>query len=321
MATLLMIEDSPGQRAEIRRALEPVGLFERILESGDGLKGLKLLLAERPALVLCDVEMPGLDGERLLQVKESRPEVRDVPFLFLTADPDLDRRARLLEQGASDLIAKPFHPSELVARLRLHLHLKRLQDELREKNAALSRMSTTDSLTGLRNRRYVDEVLAIEVLRARRYGSPLSVLMADLDHFKQVNDAHGHVVGDEVLRGVADLLRQNLRVTDVGGRYGGEEFIVIMAQNPVEGARLLAERWREAVAEARFEVPPAGPLEVTLSVGVAGYDRDKHHTASDLVAAADAALYRAKQAGRNRVALCPAKDRRRDGGGRDGGRS
>jgi len=317
VATLLMIEDSPGQRAEIRRALEPVGLFQRILESGDGLQGLKLLLAERPELVLCDVEMPGLDGERLLQVKESRPEVRDVPLLFLTADPDLDRRARLLEQGASDLIAKPFHPSELVARLRLHLNLKRLQDELREKNEALSRLSTTDSLTGLRNRRYVDEVLAIEVLRAQRYGSPLSVLMADLDHFKEVNDAHGHLVGDEVLRRVADLLRQNLRVTDVGGRYGGEEFIVIMAQNPVEGARLLAERWREAVAEARFEVVPAGALEVTLSVGVAGYDRDKHHSAVDVVAAADAALYRAKQAGRNRVAVCaPSSAPSREDGGR-----
>jgi len=306
MATLLVIEDSPGQRAEIRRALEPVGLFERILESGDGLQGLKLLLAERPGLVLCDVEMPGLDGERLLQVKEARPEVRDVPLLFLTADPDLDRRARLLEGGASDLIAKPFHPSELVARLRLHLNLKRLRDELCEKNEALSRLSTTDSLTGLRNRRYVDEVLAIEILRARRYGSPLSVLMADLDHFKEVNDAHGHVAGDEVLRGVASLLRDNLRATDVGGRYGGEEFIVIMAQNPVEGARLLGERWREAVARAHFDLPCVGPLRVTLSVGVAGYDRDKHHTAGDLIAAADAALYRAKQAGRNRVASAPA---------------
>ncbi len=241
MATLLVIEDSPSQRAKIRRALEPVGLFDRILESGNGIEGLKLLLAERVDVVLCDVEMPGLDGEKLLQIKESRADVREVPLLFLSATTDLDRQVRLIEAGACDSIVKPFHPSELVARLRLHLKIKLLQCELREKNEQLSRLSTTDPLTGLRNRRYVDEILNVEVLRARRYQSPLSLLMADLDHFKRVNDEHGHQAGDAVLRGVADVLRSNLRATDVGGRYGGEEFIVILAQNSIEGATRFAE--------------------------------------------------------------------------------
>lgn len=302
MATLLVIEDSPRQRAEIREALEPAGLFDRILESGNGIEGLKMLLSEAVDVVLCDVEMPGLDGERLLQVKESRAEVRDVPILFLSATTDLERRVRLIDCGACDSIAKPFHPLELVARLRLHLKLKLLQDELRDKNEQLSQLSTTDALTGLRNRRYVDEILNIEVLRARRYRTPLTVLMADIDHFKQVNDAHGHQTGDEVLRGVADVLRRSLRATDVGGRYGGEEFIVVMAHNDPEGARRLAERWRAAVENAVFGAPGGTPVEVTISVGVAGAV-GPGGDASDLVAAADAALYAAKQCGRNRVCV------------------
>jgi two-component system cell cycle response regulator len=300
MATLLVIEDSPSQRAKIRQALDPVGLFDRILESGNGIEGLKLLLAERVDVVLCDVEMPGLDGEKLLWIKESRADVRDVPLLFLSATTDLDRQVRLIEAGACDSIVKPFHPSELVARLRLHLKIKLLQSELREKNEQLSRLSTTDPLTGLRNRRYVDEILNIEVLRARRYQSPLTLLMADLDHFKSVNDEHGHQAGDAVLRGVAELLRSSLRATDVGGRYGGEEFIVIMAQNSLDGATQFAERWRQTVEAARFLIPDGRGVEVTISIGVAGH-HDREQTASDLIAEADTALYAAKQAGRNQI--------------------
>jgi len=300
MATLLVIEDSPSQRAKIRRALEPVGLFDRILESGNGIEGLKLLLAEQVDVVLCDVEMPGLDGEKLLQIKESRADVREVPLLFLSATTDLDRQVRLIEAGACDSIVKPFHPSELVARLRLHLKIKLLQCELREKNEQLSRLSTTDPLTGLRNRRYVDEILNVEVLRARRYQSPLSLLMADLDHFKRVNDEHGHQAGDAVLRGVADVLRSNLRATDVGGRYGGEEFIVILAQNSIEGATRFAERWHQTVEATRFSIPDGREVEATISIGVASYHGGEQ-TASGLIAEADSALYAAKQAGRNQV--------------------
>ena len=300
MATLLVIEDSPGQRSEIRRAVEAAGLFDRILESGNGIDGLKLLLAEPVDVVLCDVEMPGLDGERLLQVKESRPGVRDVPLLFLSATADLDRRVRLIDGGACDSIAKPFHPSELVARLRLHLRIKRLQDELREKNEQLSQLSTTDPLTGLRNRRFIDEILNIELLRARRYETPLTVVMADIDHFKQVNDAHGHQAGDAVLRAMADVLRRSLRASDVGGRYGGEEFLVVLTQNEPDGGRRFAERWRQAVESTCVELPDGARVEVTISVGVAGAVGPRCE-APELVAAADAALYAAKQCGRNRV--------------------
>jgi diguanylate cyclase (GGDEF)-like protein len=300
VATLLIIDDSAVHRSQIVQSVTPAGIFDRIVEAEDGLRGLKYLLNDDVDVVLCDLEMPGLDGEKLLRVKEAAPGSINTPFLFVTASMDLDRRIRLLEGGAADLIIKPFHPGELVARLRLHLKVKRLQDELRVKNETLARLSTTDALTALRTRRFTDEVLAIEFLRARRYHSPLSVLMADLDHFKLVNDTYGHPTGDAVLRGVASLLLSQLRATDVAGRYGGEEIIVVLAQSELDGAELLANRWRSVVEDTTFKTPDGDPVHVTISMGLAGYS-PAVKSPDDLVSMADAALYRAKGAGRNRV--------------------
>jgi diguanylate cyclase (GGDEF)-like protein len=304
---LLIIEDSPAHRAEIRAAVEPAKLFDTILEAEDGLAGLKVLLSQPVDVVLCDLHMPGLDGEKLLQVRSQKGVSSEIPFLFLSATQDLDQQIRLLDGGASDTITKPFHAAELVARLRLHLKLKRLQDELREKNAMLARMSTTDPVTGLRTRRYVAEVLNIEWIRARRYRTPLSVMMADLDHFKRVNDQYGHPAGDAVLRGVSDVLRQTLRAPDVAGRYGGEELLVILPQTEAAGAAQMAERWREAVEKATFRSPDGQSVGVTVSIGVAAFDA-AHASPEDLVSDADAALYRAKNGGRNRVETAEAAE-------------
>ena len=298
MATILVIDDSEKHRAEIRAAVADCGLFDRILEAADGIRGLKLLVSEPIDAVLCDLEMPGLDGEKLLRVKRESPGHANLPFLFLTASTDHARRARLLEDGACDAIQKPFHKADLVARLQLHMKVKRLQDELMVKNATLAKLSTVDALTGLRTRRYVMELLSIEFLRARRYKTPLSVLMADIDHFKRVNDAHGHPTGDAVLRGVSESLTQALRATDTGGRYGGEEILVVLPQNNLEGSMIFAERWRSIVEESLFASPEGAKIQVTISIGVAQF-RDQYETADDLIAAADKALYAAKDGGRN----------------------
>jgi len=302
MQTVLIIDDSPSVRAEIRRTLRAANLFDRILEASDGIEGLKLLLSEQLDLVLCDLEMPGMDGEKLLQIKEAQSIGADVPVIFLTASEDLDRRVRLLESGASDSITKPFHAADLLARLRLHLKIKRLQDELREKNAVLSKLSTTDHLTGLRTRRYLNEILSVECLRASRYRSPLAIVMADLDHFKRVNDTYGHASGDIVLKGTADILRATLRATDVAARWGGEEFLVVLPETDAEGGSQWAERWRQGVEEALFQGSDNENLKVTMSVGVTRYD-DQLGTSEALVDLADQALYHAKETGRNRVVV------------------
>jgi diguanylate cyclase (GGDEF)-like protein len=299
MATLLLIDDSESQRASIRAALDGCVVFTRVLEAGDGIEGLSILMREPVDVVLCDVAMPKLDGDKLLRMKDSSPGGSNIPFVFLTGSADADRRARLLLDGAADAIAKPFHPAELVARLQLHLKVKRLQDELRLKNQALAQLSSVDALTGLRARRFVDEILNIEFLRARRYRTPLSLVMADLDHFKRINDEKGHPAGDSVLREIGALFLSIVRRTDVAGRYGGEEFLLIHPQSTATGAARTAERLREAVEAAKFG-GAGGGLRVTLSLGVAEYDR-RMTSPKDLIAAADRALYAAKRGGRNRV--------------------
>jgi diguanylate cyclase (GGDEF)-like protein len=302
LATLLIIDDSETQRALAREVIAPAGIFDEILEASDGLAGLRLLMAKPVDVVLCDLEMPGLEGEKLLRFKVAGGPIENLPFVFLTGSTNAERRAKLLESGACDAIQKPFHPADLLARLRLHLKVRRLQDELREKNTALAELSSVDVLTQLRTRRYVQELLAVEFLRARRYGTPLALCLADLDHFKRVNDSYGHPGGDAVLKRVSELLTQHLRATDVAGRYGGEELILVFPGSAIEGLHTFAERWRVRVAETAIRVPDGREARVTLSAGIAGWHSDLT-SPEDLIAAADVALYRAKQQGRNRVEL------------------
>ncbi|MDH3521800.1 MAG: diguanylate cyclase [Myxococcales bacterium] len=302
MATLLVIDDSDTARSEVRSALKGTHIFNKVLEAADGFEGLKLLMAHPVDVVLCDLELPKLDGDKLLRVKDSSPGGSNIPFVYITGSTDLDRKARLILDGASDAITKPFHPPDLIARLQLHLKVKRLQDELRTKNEALERLSTVDVLTGLRTRRFVDEVFNVEFLRSQRYRTPLAVIMADLDYFKRVNDDYGHQAGDAVLRGVGEMMRYMVRRTDVAGRYGGEELIVIQPQNTLEGAAVLANRLREAVEVARFQAVDGRSLQVTMSLGVAEYHKS-FSSPDDLLAAADRALYEAKAQGRNRVVV------------------
>jgi two-component system cell cycle response regulator len=300
VATLLVIEDSANQRAEIRAALADSVAFDRILEAEDGLQGLRLLVSEEVDIVLCDLRLPGLDGEKLLNMRNTVRGRVDVPFLFLSAEQDSGRRARLLRGGASDSILKPFHAADLVARLELHLKIVRLQRELLHKNEMLERISTTDALTGLRNRRYLTDILAVEFLRARRFELPLSVVMLDLDEFKAVNDRHGHAAGDAVLGQVGDLMATRLRGSDHGGRYGGEEFLMVLGGTDAGGALVFAERLRMGIEDCDVRIDDGSVLRVTASLGIAELSA-AHQTPGDLVAEADEALYRAKQTGRNQV--------------------
>lgn len=299
MATILVIDGSAAERERIRAALGPAQIFTTVLEATDGLEGLRLLMSHPVDVVVCDLDVPKLDGEKLLRMKDSSPGGANIAFLYLGEAGGVEDRARVLTLGATDAVEKPFHAPELVARLRLHLKVKRLQDELVLKNASLARLSSVDGLTGLRTRRYLDEALNIEFLRARRYRNELALVMADVDHFKRINDEHGHTAGDAVLRGLSEILRCAARRTDVAGRYGGEEFLIIMPHSNASGARLFAERLREAVEAARFRVP-GGEILATLSLGVAQYGRQLS-SPEELIDLADRALYEAKSAGRNRV--------------------
>ncbi len=305
MGTVLIVDDSAAQRSVLRETLEQARLFEHHLEAEDGVQALKLLVKEDVDLVLCDVEMPGFQGEKLILMSESAAG-RRIPFLMLTGVTDSDRRTRLLRQGARDVISKPFEPSDLVARVELHLELSRLQAELEEKNRLLEHISTTDALTGLANRRELDRALEVETKRARRFGTPLVVLMVDIDHFKRVNDTHGHQHGDQVLREVAHLLMGRMRETDLAARYGGEEFAVVAAIT-LEGARQLSETYRAEVEAIAVPRENGDATNVTVSIGFALAEGDEEDS-QQLLRRADAALYRAKLAGRNCVVCASDTD-------------
>lgn len=306
MPTVLIIDDSPTLRELTRRSLAEAGLFDRFLFAGDGLAGFRQLATDRPDLVICDLEMPGTGGRRFLDMRRSAQKHSRVPVIVLTADGAPESKAELLEAGASDYVVRPFHPRELVARIRVHLELRRAQAELAAVNARLETLARTDPLTGLANRRVLDEQLEVEIARAARHGTALSLALLDVDRFKLVNDTRGHAVGDDVLRAIASVLSVGLRKTDLGARYGGEEIAILLPHAELADGFAVCERIREAVASLVHSAP-SGAFGVTISVGVAALDGHRR-TATELLLAADEALYQAKREGRDRVIAAPPTD-------------
>ena len=303
--SILIIDDSVTVREQIILALKPYNLFDHYHEAEDGLDGFKKVLSSPVDLILCDLEMPRIDGFKFLTMIKARPEAVNVPVIILTGMDDRERKLKGLEQGASDYITKPFDREELVARVKVHLKIKKLQDELKRSNELLLDLSNTDHLTGLYNRRYMVEALDKEVQRSVRKGGTLSLILLDIDHFKQVNDRFGHLQGDVVLQRVALTMKKELRTYDVAARYGGEEFVAILPDSALQESVLAAERIRLAVQSTTFDGPLA-PLCLTASLGVAFFTGEHSVTVDGFIKQADDALYRAKANGRNRVECCDA---------------
>ena len=298
--SVLIIDDSDAVRERIIKTLESFDLFSRYYEAEDGLEGFKKLLSSPVDIILCDLEMPRIDGFKFLSMMKSRPELQDMPVIMLTGRDDRDLKIKGLEQGASDYITKPFDVEELVARVRVHLKIKNLQDDLKRTNELLLELSNTDHLTGLFNRRYLMESLGKEVQRSQRKGGNLSLIILDIDHFKQVNDQYGHLQGDIVLQKVALLLQKELRAYDTAARYGGEEFIAVLPDASLEDAVFVANRVRASVCANRFS-GTLSQLSLTISLGVAMFSKTDCASVDSFIKLADDALFRAKANGRNRV--------------------
>jgi diguanylate cyclase (GGDEF)-like protein len=275
------MDDSNQVRRQIRRALEESSLFTSFHEAADGLTGFKLLMQNPIDLVLCDLLMPSCDGFKFLLMKRRKVEFKDIPVILLTGEEDVKNKIRGLEQGASDYVVKPFDAGELLARVKVQLKIKALQDELKIKNSRLSELSATDGLTSVYNRRYLREKLDHEFNRCKRYNLKMAYMMLDLDYFKQINDQYGHLAGDYILVEVAAVLKRNSRKPDLVARYGGEEFAMLLPNTDLAGACALVERICDEIENSRFTF--------------------ERHLIS-LTASAEA-LFAAKQGGRNRVEI------------------
>jgi diguanylate cyclase (GGDEF)-like protein len=300
-ARILVVDDDAINLRVLRHVLTAYGY--QVEAASHGREALEKALADPPDVILLDVMMPEMSGYDVFKSLREHSRTADVPVIFVSARGSVSDRVKGLELGAQDYVAKPYDPEELRARIRAVLRTKCDRDRLLAERESLAAQSVTDALTGVYNRRYLESRLGEEVARARRYGLPLGCMMIDLDHFKDINDRYGHQVGDQVLRGVAALMQSNLRVSDILARYGGEEFTVLATETGLEGTAATAEKLRSLLDTSPIPTD-AGPLRITVSIGVAALRPEEG--ASELLRRADLALYRAKEAGRNRVQVAEA---------------
>jgi two-component system, cell cycle response regulator len=300
---ILLVEDHGPSAKRIVAALE--GVHEVAVDSGPA--GALSRLAQIPFDVLIvSLSLRDADGLRLCGQVRSLERSRHLPIIMLVGQDEGARLMRGLDMGVNDYVMRPIDRHELLARVRTQIKRKRHADGLRERLDESVGLSVRDALTGLYNRRYLERHLLRLLEQAKSTGRPLSVLLADIDHFKTINDTRGHAAGDEVLRQFAGLLRANSRASDLTCRLGGEEFLVVMPETTLEVARRIGERMRLLIASQPFSAGTQ-TLNVTASLGLA----EAGHPAEGpeaLLARADGALYAAKRCGRNRVAVDAACD-------------
>jgi two-component system, chemotaxis family, response regulator WspR len=313
---VLLVDDQAMVGEMVRRALadEPNLVYHYCPIASEAVKMVERL---HPTVILQDLLLPDIDGLTLLQRYRENPVSRDIPVIVLSTKEEPAVKRDAFRLGATDYLVKLPDPIELLARVRHHSKaylnqiqrdqayraLHESQQQLVIMNIELQRLNNIDGLTGLANRRYLDEYLPNEWKRARREQHPMSMLMIDVDEFKKYNDTCGHLAGDEVLKRVAATIKQSVeRPADLAARFGGEEFLVVLPNTSLEGACHVAENMRRRLGSLEIPHPLATTdKHVTISIGVAGSIPQQGNSHLVLIAEADAALYEAKKTGRNRV--------------------
>jgi len=297
---VLVADDSAVSRKLVEHALSEEQYSLVFAKSGR--ETVDLFAEHHPALVIVDWIMPDLTGIEICQHIRSRSQASYTYIIVLTGKSGKESVVEGLAAGADDYLTKPFHHEELIARVGVGRRIIALQREIEAKNLLLKELALTDALTGLPNRRAIEDWATRQLSGAARYGFPFWVALADLDHFKTVNDTHGHDAGDTVLKAFSEILKRNSRRSDICGRIGGEEFLFVLTHATEEGAKGVIERVRAELGATKFNFD-GNSLTVTASFGLAGFVGTQAPDFNRLVAQADAALYSAKRQGRNRVEL------------------
>ncbi|GGB61204.1 PleD family two-component system response regulator [Henriciella pelagia] len=298
-ANILVVDTNPRTIREIRYPLEAAGHSVLTLEEAEGRSAL---MTDPLDIVLLALSDQAYDPLRLCAHFRTTGSTRSVSIIVMAHDRDREIVAKALDLGATDVISTPVIPEELIARVATQTRRARYVEILRQRVDKGLELSVVDQLTGLYNRRYMNNQMALWLRRSAQGGSPMSVVSADIDHFKAVNDMYGHEAGDRVLQEFANRIMVNVRPKDIVCRPGGEEFLVIMPETSGDLACTAAERIRRAIAAEPFEIDSASgkEIDITVSAGVATYTGDDD-TAADMLKRADKALYVAKSAGRNQV--------------------
>ena len=299
---ILIAEDNPVSRKLMEMTLRQAGY--EVVSAEDGREALALFKERFFPIILTDLEMPEMDGLELCRAIRGNPAEGYVYIFLITARDSKEDIIVGLEAGADDYLTKPFDRSELIARLKTALRVLELEKSLKDAYEKIRLLSITDKLTGCYNRTYMDEYLAKEIARATRYHRPLSLVMADIDYFKRVNDTYGHQAGDLILKNFVLSMKEGLRKdVDWVARYGGEEFLMVMPETNFKNAMSSAERLRRIVSE-RLASYDEKEIRITASFGVVGFDpseKIKNIPYEAIIDQADKALYQAKDEGRNRV--------------------
>lgn len=302
---ILIAEDSGPSRLVLERSLANWGY--EVVSCKDGMGAWEVLQSENaPRLAILDWMMPGFSGPEICRMLRQKAPEPYTYILLLTSKSQKEDLVEGMEAGADDYLTKPFDTHELRARLRAGIRILNLQAELLAAREEIRQQAMRDSLTGLWNRRSIMEILMRELVRGFRERSPVAVLMMDLDHFKQINDRHGHIAGDQVLQEASRRLLSSVRPYDGIGRYGGEEFLIVLPGCDESSVFHRAESMRLAISELPV-MSGAVPLQVTASFGATVCPTGYAVESLPLIHLADEALYDAKRSGRNRVCLRDAR--------------
>ena len=288
--TILIVDDTVSNLDILDELLDQYD----VMDATNGKDALEIVEEEKVDLILLDIMMPEMDGFEVCQKLKENPQTTNIPIIFITAKTDEDSIEKAYEIGGADYVTKPFRPKELLARVKKELQIQVMMEELKL-------LASTDPMTKLYNRRYFTKISEHTLDLSKRENEELSIIMIDIDKFKNINDTYGHQIGDEVIIALAKLLLQEQRKSDITCRYGGEEFVILLPHTSTEGAKIVATKIREEVENFILNLTDNKILQFTVSLGVSQININDEDNIELALKRADDALYQAKENGRNQV--------------------